>query len=85
MKVADAFFRPAKTVTGVTPTRVTSDGQDSYPRAIRRELGRRVRQRTSRHLTDGLEQDRRKPADRRDAGEELGDGPTPRPRLRGAS
>src|SRR4051794_15058422 len=29
-----------KAVTGVTPDRVTTDGHDSYPRAIRTELGR---------------------------------------------
>jgi hypothetical protein len=34
-----AFFRSAKTVTGVTPERVTTDGHDSYPRAIRTTLG----------------------------------------------
>src|ERR1700689_2218743 len=35
-----AFFRPAKPVTGVTPDRVTTDGHDAYPRAIRTELGK---------------------------------------------
>ena len=33
-----AFFRSAKTVTGVTPDRVTTDGHDAYPRAIRTEF-----------------------------------------------
>ena len=28
---AQAFFRSAKAVTGVTPDRVTTDGHDSYP------------------------------------------------------
>jgi putative transposase len=40
MKAARAFFRSAKAVTGITPDRVTTDGHDSYPRAIRTELGR---------------------------------------------
>ena len=40
MAAAKAFFRSAKTVTGVTPDRVTTDGHDSYPRAIRSELGK---------------------------------------------
>ena len=57
MAAAQAFFRSAKAVTGVTPARVTTDGHDSYPRAIRTELGREVRHRTSRHLNNRLEQD----------------------------
>ena len=44
--------RVEKTVTGITPDRVTTDGHDSHPRAIRTELGRGVRHRTSRYLTD---------------------------------
>jgi putative transposase len=47
LEAARAFFRSARTVTGVTPARVTTDGHDSYPRAIRSELGRGVRHRTS--------------------------------------
>src|SRR5580704_1200847 len=39
MAAAMALFRSAKTVTGITPARVTTDGHDSYPRAIRTELG----------------------------------------------
>jgi putative transposase len=59
MAAAKAFFRAAKAVTGVTPDRVTTDGHGSYPRAIRTELGRGVRHRTSRYLHNGLEQDHR--------------------------
>ena len=59
MKAARAFFRSAKSVTGITPDRVTTDGHDSYPRAIRSELGREVRHRTSRYLNNRLEQDHR--------------------------
>src|SRR3954453_10294806 len=59
MKAARAFFRSAKSVTGITPDRVTTDGHDSYPRAIRSELGRAVRHRTSRDLNIRLEQDHR--------------------------
>ena len=59
MAAAQAFFRSAKAVTGVTPDRVTTDGHDSYPRAIRTELGKRVRHRTSRYLNNRLEQDHR--------------------------
>jgi len=59
MKAAKAFFRSAKGVTGLTPDRVTTDGHDSSPRAIRTELGHAVRHRTSRYLNDRLEQDHR--------------------------
>src|ERR1700756_4210519 len=59
MAAAKAFFRSAKAVTGITPARVTTDGHDSYPRAIRTELGRHVRHRTSRYLNNRLEQDHR--------------------------
>ena len=55
MQAARAFFRSAKTVTGITPDRVTTDGHDSYPRAIRTELGKAVRHRTSRFLNNRLE------------------------------
>src|SRR3954462_8892427 len=59
MKAAKAFFSSAKAVTAITPTKVTTDGHDSYPRAIRSELGRHVKHRTSRYLTNRLEQDHR--------------------------
>src|SRR4051794_31118076 len=49
----------AKAVTGGTPDRVTTDGHDSYPRAIRTALGKEVRHRTSRYLNNRLEQDHR--------------------------
>ena len=59
MAAARAFFRSAKAVTGMVPDRVTTDGHDSYPRAIRTELGKGVRHRTSRYRNNGLEQDHR--------------------------
>jgi putative transposase len=59
MAAAQAFFRSAKAVTGITPDRVTTDGHDSYPRAIRTELGKAVRHRTSAYLNNRLEQDHR--------------------------
>jgi len=46
-------------VTGVTPDRVTTDGHDSYPRAIQTTLGADVRHRDSRCLNNQLEQDHR--------------------------
>jgi putative transposase len=59
MAAAKAFFRSAKTVTGITPARVTTDGHDSYPKAIRTELGDEVRHRTNRYLNNRIEQDHR--------------------------
>ena len=59
LAAAKAFFRSAKTVTGVGPARVTTDGHDSYPRAIRTELGKGVKHRTNRYLNNRIEQDHR--------------------------
>ena len=56
---AEAFFCPARTVTGHTPARVTSDGHDAYPGAIKATLGAAVRQRASRSLPNPLAQDHR--------------------------
>jgi hypothetical protein len=50
MAAAKAFFRSARAVTGVTTARVTTDGHDSYPRAIRTTLGEKVKHRTNRYL-----------------------------------
>jgi putative transposase len=36
---AEAFFRSARIVTGSVPARVTTDGHDAYPGAIKAELG----------------------------------------------
>jgi putative transposase len=56
---AEAFFRSAWTVTGVAPDRITTDGHDAYPRAIRHVFGDRVLHRTNRYLNNHLEQDHR--------------------------
>ena len=42
MEAAKRLFTEAKEVVGHKPTRVAMDGHDSYPRAIRRILGRKV-------------------------------------------
>jgi len=55
MAAAQAFFRSARSATGMTPDRVTTDGHGSYPRAIRTTLGRRVAHRTSRYKNNRLE------------------------------
>lgn len=59
VEVAKRFFKEAKEATGCTPERVTTDGHDSYPRAIRLILGRKVEHRTNRYLNNRMEQDHR--------------------------
>jgi len=59
LAAAKRFFRSAKAVTAVIPDRVTTDGHDAYPRAVRTELGSRVRHRTNCYLNNRLEQDHR--------------------------
>ena len=58
-KAAEAFFRSARTVIGQTPEKVTNNGHDVYPGAIKATLGQAVRHRTSRYLNNHLEQDHR--------------------------
>jgi putative transposase len=59
MAAAMAFFHSAKTVAGITPARVTTDGHDSDPRAIRTEPGDGARHRTNPYLNNRIEQDHR--------------------------
>ncbi len=59
MKAAERFFKQAIDVVGYAPKRVTTDGHDSYPRAIREILGSEVLHRTNRYLNNRLEQDHR--------------------------
>jgi transposase-like protein len=59
MASAKRFLKGAKEVTDCVPDRVTTDGHDSYPRAIRKILGRKVIHRTSRYLNNRMEQDHR--------------------------
>jgi putative transposase len=59
LAAAEAFFRSAQTVTGVTPDRITTDGHDAYPRAIHNVFGDQVMHRTNRYLNNHLEQDHR--------------------------
>jgi transposase-like protein len=47
MDAAKRFFQSAKEVTGGKPDRVTTDGHNSYPRAIRLVRGRQVQHRTN--------------------------------------
>ena len=39
MRAAQRFFRSARSIAGFVPDRVTTDGHNSYPRAIRSTLG----------------------------------------------
>jgi putative transposase len=59
MAAAEAFFRSAWAVTGVMPDRITTDGHDAYPRAIRNVFGDGVTHRTNRYLNNHVEQDHR--------------------------
>ncbi len=46
-------------VTGSTPDRVTTDGHDSYPRAIRTTRGADMQHRDNQYLNNRVEQDHR--------------------------
>jgi putative transposase len=59
MAAAQAFFRSARSATGIVPDKVTTDGHGSYPRAIHSTLGKRVAHRTNAYRNNGLEQDHR--------------------------
>ena len=59
LTAAEACFRSAWAVTGVTPDRITTDGHDAYPRAIRQVFGDQVMHRTNRDSNNRLEQDHR--------------------------
>jgi putative transposase len=59
MDAAKRFFKQALETVGHAPERVTTDGHDSYPRAIRETLGTAVLHRTNKYLNNRLEQDHR--------------------------
>ena len=59
MDAAQRFFRRALAVAGDAPQRVTTDGHDAYPRAIRETLGDAVTHRSSRYKNNRIEQDHR--------------------------
>src|ERR687885_748573 len=59
MAAAQRFFRSAQTVAGRRPEQVTTDGHNSYPRAIAEVLGKKVKHRCSRYKNNRIEQDRR--------------------------
>jgi transposase-like protein len=56
---AKRFFARALAVVGHIPEKVTADGHDAYPRAVREPLGEQVIHRCSQYLNNRLEQDHR--------------------------
>jgi hypothetical protein len=59
MEAAKYFFTQALAVVGHVPERVTTDGHDSSPRAIREILGSGVTHRNNPSLNNRVEQDHR--------------------------
>ncbi len=59
MEAAKRFFACALQTVGQAPEKVTTDGHDSYPRAVRETLGPDVSHRTSRYMNNRIEQDHR--------------------------
>jgi putative transposase len=59
LDAARRFFQQALATVGHAPERVTTDGHDSYPRAIREILGNQVLHRWNTYLNNRLEQDHR--------------------------
>ncbi len=55
MDAAQRFFRQAVATMGHLPERVTTDGHDAYPRAIRETLGDAVAHRCSRYKNNRVE------------------------------
>jgi putative transposase len=54
-----AFFKQAVSTVGHKPEQVTTDKETSYPGAIKKVLGRKVKQRTGQYRNNRLEQDHR--------------------------
>ena len=59
MDAAQRFLRQAVATVGPLPERVTTDGHDADPRAIRETLGGQVTHRCRRYRNNRLEQDHR--------------------------
>ena len=59
MDAAQRFFRGAQSMINKAPKKVTTDGHDSYPRAIRETLGPNVEHRCSAYLNRRIERDHR--------------------------
>lgn len=59
MAAAQCFFQSALLIAGEVPRQVTTDGHDSYPRAVRETLGPEVEHRNNAYLNRRIEQDHR--------------------------
>jgi transposase-like protein len=59
MDAAKRFFARSRKVVGHAPEKVTTDGHDAYPRAIRETLGEQVIHRCSQYMNNRIEQDHR--------------------------
>ena len=59
MEAAKGFFTSTLEVAEQAPERVTTDGHDSFPRAIRETLGEAVTHRCNPYLNNRIEQDHR--------------------------
>jgi len=59
LEAAKQFFAKALAVVQKPPKRVTTDGHNAYPRAIRETLGKKVIHRCNPYLNSRLEQDHR--------------------------
>ena len=59
MDAAQRFFRSAESMVNAAPKQITTDGHDSYPRAIRETLGLNVLHRCSAYLNRRIERDHR--------------------------
>ena len=59
MAAAQRFFESALSIAEQAPQQVTTDGHDSYPRAIQEVLGTGVEHRNNADLNRRIEQDHR--------------------------
>ena len=59
MNAAQRFFRSAQSMIHASPKQITTDGHDSYPRAIRETLGAKVKHRCSAYANSRIERDHR--------------------------
>jgi putative transposase len=59
MDAAQRFFKQALEIASNAPLKVTTDGHDSYPRAVKEVLGETVEHRNNRYLNNRIEQDHR--------------------------
>ncbi len=57
--LVETMLSKTRDTVGQAPEKVTTDGHDSYPRAVRETLGPNVCQRTSRSMNNRIEQDHR--------------------------